>query len=64
MNVEQLVEQLCARWRSEAAIMDGFAQSEEDPEALECIERAKTFRQCADELQLAQKRARSDALHR
>lgn len=51
----QRVGSLCARWRAEAHAMDKLADEcddlDEERDAAECRERARTFRECANDLE-------------
>ena len=50
----QRVGRLCARWRDNANTMDELADEcdglGEEKDAAECLERARTFRECANDL--------------
>jgi len=48
------VGRLCARWREDADAMSEIASEERDPEtilALECYERERTLRDCANDME-------------
>ena len=50
----QRVDRLCARWRDNARTMDELADEcdglGEEKDSAECLERARTFRECANDL--------------